>query len=169
MKFQRSNISSENQFREFWAAAVAYQKSAQLPFWLAYPEALIRNEISAGLHFSAFLSDGILMGYFSIAFSDALIWGEKEHGDAIYIHRMCINPACKGNRFAASVLNWACGFAAGSARKFVRMDTWEDNLQLVNYYIACGFRHIGNRHLGVVPELPAHYSSANLALFENEI
>jgi hypothetical protein len=55
VKIQRSNISSENQFRDFWAAAVSYQKSAQLPLWPSYPEEMIQNEIRAGFHFSAFL------------------------------------------------------------------------------------------------------------------
>jgi hypothetical protein len=49
------------------------------------------------------------------------------------------------------------------------MDTWGDNQRLVNYYVACGFQHIGNRQLGVVPDLPAHYNNANLALFENPV
>ena len=61
MKIQRSNISGENQFRDFWAEALAYQQSAQLPLWPEYPEALIRKEIEAGLHFSAFLPDGALL------------------------------------------------------------------------------------------------------------
>jgi hypothetical protein len=169
VKIQRSSISSENQFRDFWTAAVSYQKSAQLPLWPSYPEEMIQNEIRAGFHFSAFLPDGILLGYFSLALSDALIWGEKERGDAIYLHRMCVNPACKGNNFSASILMWAYGFAAGSRKKFIRMDTWGNNPRLVNYYVACGFRHVGNRQLGIVPDLPPHYANANLALFENQV
>jgi hypothetical protein len=49
------------------------------------------------------------------------------------------------------------------------MDTWGDIQRLVNYYIACGFQHVGNQRLGSVPDLPPHYSNANLALFENAV
>ncbi len=169
MKIHPSISSTASEFRDFWNAALAYQKSAQLPVWPSYPEQKIKDEIQAGLHFSVFLPEGILAGYFSLALSDALIWDEKERGDAIYIHRMCVNPERKGMNLAAAVLAWAYGHAIGSGRKFIRMDTWGGNQRLVNYYITCGFQHIGNRQLGLVPDLPPHYTNANLALFENAV
>jgi hypothetical protein len=43
------------------------------------------------------------------------------------------------------------------------------NRRLVDYYISCGFKHIRNRHLGDVPELPTHYSNIELAMFQNDI
>jgi hypothetical protein len=169
MKILRSTSFSTSEFRAFWNAALAYQKAAQLPLWPSYPEGKIKDEIQSGLHFSVFLPDNVLAGYFSLALSDELIWEEKERGDAIYIHRMCVNPMCKGKNLTASVLAWAYGYVTGAGRKFIRMDTWGDNHRLVNYYVACGFRHIGNRRLGSVPDLPSHYSHANLALFENAV
>jgi ribosomal protein S18 acetylase RimI-like enzyme len=169
MKIVRSTSSSESQFRDFWNAALSWQKSAGLPLWPPYPSEMIRAEILSGLHFSVFLPDGALAGYFSLALSDELIWEERERADAIYVHRMCVNPMCKGRKMAASVLTWAYGFATGAGRKFVRMDTWADNQRLLNYYIACGFRHLRNRQLAIVPGLPPHYKNANLALFENAV
>jgi ribosomal protein S18 acetylase RimI-like enzyme len=169
MKIHQSTLSSVAEFRNFWAAALAYQAAAQLPAWSPYPEEKINNEIAAGLHFSAFMPDGVLAGFFSVVLSDAMIWGSKEKGDAIYLHRMCVNPACRGKYLAASVLTWAYGYASGRGRKFVRMDTWGDNPRLVNHYVACGFQHIGNRQMGQAPDLLPHYKNANLALFENEV
>ena len=169
MRIHRSISYSASEFRDFWNAALTYQKAAQLPLWPPYPEAKINEEIQSRLHFSVFLPDNALAGYFSLALSDALIWQEKEQGDAVYIHRMCVNPACKGRNLTASVLTWAYGYAAGAGRKFIRMDTWGDNHRLVNYYVGCGFQHIGNRRLGSVPDLPPHYNHANLALFENAV
>ena len=169
MKIQTSTAANDNQFRDFWNAAIAYQTLNQLPLWPAYPEQKIKAEIQAGLHFSVFMPDNVLAGYFSLALADELIWGEKEQGDAIYIHRMCVNPARKGNNLTASVLAWAGGYARSSGRKFVRMDTWGDNQRLVDYYIACGFRHIGNRRLGAAPGLLPHYNNIHLALFENAV
>ena len=169
MKIHRSTPSNENMFRDFWNRAVSFQESNRLPLWPPYPEQMMKNEIRARLHFSVFMTDGVLAGYFSLALSDELIWGEKERGDAIYVHRMCVNPDRKGNKLAASVLSWAYGYATGAGRKFIGMDTWGDNPQLLNYYIACGYRHIANRQLGSVPGLPPHYKNINLALFENAV
>ena len=169
MKIRRSTLASEPEFSHFWTAALAYQKSVQLPLWPPYPKERIKDEIRSGLHFSVFLSDDVLVGYFSLVLADAVIWVEREQGDAVYIHRMCVNPARKGNNIAGAVLTWAQGYAAGSGRKYIRMDTWGDNPKLIRHYAACGFQHIGNRQLGLAPELPPHYNNANLALFENEI
>ncbi len=169
MEIRPSVASSESKFRDFWNAAVSYQASRQLPLWPTYPEESINDEIKAGLHFSVYMPDGVLAGYFSVALSDHQIWEEKEKGDAIYIHRVCVNPEQKGNKLIAAVLSWAYEYTLGIKRKFIRMDTWGDNKRLVNYYVACGFKHIGNRQLGIMPDLPAHYSNANLALFENPV
>ena len=169
MRIHPSTTSSENKFRDFWSAAISYQVSKQLPLWSPYPEQKIKDEIQTGLHFSVFTPDDVLAGYFSLALSDELIWNKEERGDAIYIHRMCVNPDRKGCNLTTSVLAWAYGYALGVGRKFIRMDTWGNNQRLVNYYVACGFRHIGNRQLGVAPELPPHYHNANLALFENAV
>jgi len=169
MKIIRSTSSAATEFRDFWNAALAYQKAAGLPLWPPYPSEKIETEIQSGLHFSAFLPDDVLAGYFSLALSDELIWEEKERGDAIYIHRMCGNPKCKGKNLAASILTGAYGFVTGAGRKFIRMDTWADNPRLLNYYISCGFRHVRNRQLGIVPGLLPHYKNINLALFQNEV
>jgi GNAT superfamily N-acetyltransferase len=169
MKIVDSVSSSEIEFREFWNAALAFQNAAGLPLWPSYPAETIETEIRLGLHFSVFLPDNILAGFFSLALTDELIWEEQERGNAIYIHRMCANPMCKGKNLAASILAWAYGFAADAGRKFIRMDTWADNPRLLNYYIACGFRHIRNRQLGIVPGLLPHYENINLALFENKV
>jgi hypothetical protein len=169
MKIHPSAIAHHGKFRTFWDAALAYQSSKQLPLWPSYPEERINEEIQTDLHFSAFMPDGTLAGYFSLALSDELIWNEKEKGDAIYLHRICVNPKRKGNNLTNYILSWAYGYALGTGRKFIRMDTWGDNQRLVNYYISCGFQHIGNRQLGEAPELPAHYNNANLALFENPV
>lgn len=169
MRIKTSNLSDEACFLAFWNAALVYQRENKLPLWPDYPATKIREEVQHGLHFSVFNPNDDLVGYFSVVLSDPVIWAGDEKGDAIYIHRMCVNPAVKGGRLAQYVLAWACGYAAAKKRKYVRMDTWGDNLRLVDYYTSCGFRHIRTRNLGDVPELPPHYNNAVLALFQNEI
>jgi GNAT superfamily N-acetyltransferase len=164
----RSSAGDEPRFREFWDAALAKQKASGIPLWPNYPANLIGEELSAGLHYSVFDSSKTLAGCFSLALADPLIWSE-EKGDAIYIHRMCVNPSSRGHGLAGHVLSWAYGFAAGAGRRYVRMDTWRDNKRLVDYYGTCGFRLIGERHIRGDHRLPAHYADIHLALFENDL
>lgn len=167
MRIRPSTQLDVHTFLEFWDSALAYQKVRQLPLWPPFPEGRIKEEVQAGLHFSSECSDGVLAGYFSVALSDELIWAGEEQGDAIYIHRMCVNPLRKGSNLARSVLAWANEYVSGLGRKFVRMDTWAENQRLVDYYVDCGFHYIGDRQLGDVPGLPPHYNNTRLALFQN--
>ncbi len=169
MIIARSSEVDEKRFRELWNHARAKQKESGIPPWPAYPAELIQTELRNGLHFSARGSDGQLAGCFSLALADPLIWAQEEKGDAVYIHRMCAYPAAKGNNLAAHVLSWAYGYAAGAGRKYVRMDTWRDNQRLIGYYVSCGYRHIGERHIIGDERLPAHYADIHLALFQNEL
>ena len=169
MQIRPSTFHSTHEFQQFWSAALAFQKSRNLPLWSNYPEALISDEIHNGRHFSAFLPDNTLAGFFSVAHSDPLIWEDRERGDAIYLHRMCASPAAKGHRFAGYVLAWAYGYATGLGRKFIRMDTWANTPTLVDYYEKCGFKLTGTRQMGVVSGLLPHYANSHLALFQNEV
>ena len=169
MRIHPSTSHSTPEFRQFWDAALAFQKSRNLPLWSSYPEALISDEIRDVRHFSAFLPDNTLAGFFSVTHSDPLIWEDRECGDAIYLHRMCVNPAAKGQCLAQYVLAWAYGYATGLGRKFIRMDTWANTPTLVDYYEKCGFKLIGARQMGVVSGLLPHYANSHLALFQNEV
>jgi predicted GNAT family N-acyltransferase len=169
MIIQKSKCSSLKEFETFWRAALTYQKERNLPLWSPFPEATISDEINESRHFSGCVSGNTLAGFFSITFSDPMIWGEAERGDAIYVHRMCVNPALRGDHFAGQVLAWACGYAVGMERKFVRMDTWAANQRLVDYYVKCGFKLIGCKTLRDVSGLLPHYRGQELALFENEV
>lgn len=169
MEIHNSRLPDIDSFRTFWDSAAEYQRARQLPVWPAFPEERIRNEIQTGLHFSARMPDDVVAGYFSLVLADELIWGEEEQGDAIYIHRVCVNPSRKGNNLSVAILEWAHGHASRLGRKFIRMDTWADNRRLVDFYISCGFHYIGDRQLGDVPELEPHYSNVKLALFQNSV
>ncbi len=125
--------------------------------------------MAAGLHFMGLRGDDLCVGFFSVTLGDRGIWGERDRDDGIYIHRMCVNPSARGERFSAAVLEWAYGYAAGRGRAFVRMDTWADNERLVAYYQGCGYRLVGFQDIGHDPSLSAHYHGIRLALFENPV
>ena len=167
MRVSNSTLAGERRFRAFWDAALDYQRAHGQPLWTPYPEALIRKEISEGLHYSVYTVAGELAGYFSTALADPLIWEDAEQGDAFYLHRMCVNPQMKGRQLSRHILNWACGSAAARGRKYVRMDTWGDNQPLVDHYLACGFVYLKSRMMGEAQGLPGHYKGIRLAMFQN--
>jgi ribosomal protein S18 acetylase RimI-like enzyme len=169
MLIKRSAASDEGRFLEFWNRALAAQRASGFPLWPEFPAEMTRREIRDGGHFSAHDPNGLLVGYFSLAMTDPVIWAAEERGDAVYIHRMCVNPEAKGNHFARHVLSWACGYAARAGRQYVRMDTWRDNPRLVEYYASCGFRRFADRHVRGDHRLPAHYADIHLTLFQNEL
>jgi hypothetical protein len=106
MRIKRSNLADEPCFQAFWTAALSYQEKAGAPLWSAYPLTKIREEVCNGLHFSVLRPDDFLVGYFSVALSDPVIWDADEKGDAIYVHRMCVSPEARGCRLAQYVLAW---------------------------------------------------------------
>ena len=169
MKIIRSAQAQLSSMRQYWDVARAYQTDHGLPSWGEFPADLIAEEIRQGHHFTAYDDDSECIGYFSLANSDAEIWGEDEKGDAIYIHRMCVNPAKKGKGFTDHVLSWTYGYGIASRKKFVRMDTWAANGPLVEYYRACGFKLVRTKQLGSMPKLLGHYNNIALALFQNDL
>jgi len=169
MQIIRSKAENIDVFQSLWSAALAYQKEKDYPLWPNFPSDLIKGEITEHLHYSAFSAQNELLGYFSLALSDPFIWEDEDKEDAIYIHRMCVNPHTKSSKLANSVLIWAYGYAQEANRSFIRMDTWANNQNLVEYYIKCGFKHIRTKQLGEMPMLPKHYSNCKLAMFQNEI
>ncbi len=157
------------EFREYWDAAVAYQTRYGVARSPVFPDSIIAGEIGVERHFMALRDDEVCAGFFSVTASDRGIWGERDRDDAIYIHRMCVNPLAKGGSLASDALKWAYGYAAGRGRRFVRMDTWGDNDRLIDYYKACGYRPAGFKDIGNDPGLSAHYHGIRLALFENPV
>jgi ribosomal protein S18 acetylase RimI-like enzyme len=97
---------------------------------------------------------------------EQVIWREREAGDSLYIHRMVVNPACKGKRLFGEVLGWATRHAKSKGLRFVRMDTWADNPPLISYYASFGFRFVEYFTLPDSPELPVHNRRLRVALME---
>lgn len=77
-----------------------------------------------------------------------------------------MNSNFKRQRQFEKVLNWAIQFAQQNNLKFVRMDTWADNENLINYYKSFGFKLIENYKTTNAPELPMQNRNLNVALLE---
>lgn len=67
------------------------------------------------------------------------------------------------------IKEWALEFGRKHGKKFVRMDTYGGNHNLMDYYVAFGFDFLGLVTLGESTDLPKHYQDATLSLFEVKV
>ena len=84
-------------------SAIAYQRKNTYPVWKGYDKNALIKDIEEGNQYKITMGKDIAM-LFSVCYSDPLIWGERENGNALYLHRIVVNPAYKGNKLFAMVL-----------------------------------------------------------------
>lgn len=148
--------------------AINYQKSKGYPVWNGYDKNVLKTDIEKKLQFKIVEENNILC-VFSICLSDPIIWREKENGNAIYLHRIVVNPKFKGQRQFDKILNWTIQFAQNNNLKHIRMDTWGDNENIINYYQSFGFKFIENFTTPITEDLPIQHRNLYLTLLEYEI
>lgn len=145
--------------------AVAYQKTKFNKHWLPFDRHLVETEIAEGRQWKI-IEGGQVACVFAIAYDDPFIWADKNADPAIYLHRIVTHSAFRGGGYVKSIIKWAITHAKENNKKFIRMDTWGDNEELINYYIQCGFNFLGTTTPKATENLPKHYSAIYLSLFE---
>ncbi|MGQ7947329.1 GNAT family N-acetyltransferase [Flavobacterium sp. WC2509] len=152
----------------FFEEAITYIKKNNYVGWTTYDKNCIKQDISKKLQFKIKIENDILC-IFSICFSDALIWRKMEKGDAIYLHRIVVNPKLKGQKQFEKILKWVIELANKKELKYVRMDTWADNSNIIEYYKSYGFQFIENYTTLNTPELPVQHRNLKVALLEMKL
>lgn len=145
--------------------AVAYQKTKFNKHWLPFDRKMVEKEIDESRQWKIMEGDDVAC-IFAIAYDDPFIWGEKNADPAIYIHRIVTNPLFKGRNYVKKIIEWSKEHARENEKKFIRMDTWGDNEELISYYKNCGFDFLGSVTPSTTENLPKHYSAIYLGLFE---
>ena len=148
--------------------AIIYIKKNNYVGWTTYDKNFIKQDIEKNLQFKITTENDILC-FFSICYSDALIWREMEKGDAIYLHRIVVNPLFKGQKQFEKILNWIKKFVAEKELKYIRMDTWAENSNIIEYYKSFGFKHIEDYTTPNTPELPDQHRNLKVALLEMKL
>ncbi len=133
--------------------------------WNGIDQSALHQDIDRGLQYKIIQGSDILC-LFSVQYSDPFIWRDRDQNDAIYLHRVVVNPEFKGKRQFEKVVRWATQFAKDNALKYVRMDTWADNRKIIDYYLTFGFRFVENYHTGDEPALPVQNRNLDVALLE---
>lgn len=145
--------------------AIRYQEAKNSPAWKGFDKNALVTDVK-NLNLYKVVLDSQIGIVFSVVYSDKVIWREREKGDAVYLHRIVVNPAFKGQRLFAFILTWTIGHAKQKGLNFIRMDTWEDNFALIDYYKSFGFSFIENFTTPNSLELPSHNRNLPLALLE---
>lgn len=145
--------------------AIKLKRKNSYKVWDIIDEVALPKDIENNLQFKIH-HDDIILCVFTIQYNDPFIWQDKDQNDAVYLHRIVTNPNFKGHRLFEKVLTWAIQFAKQNKRKHLRMDTWADNHQLINYYKSFGFRFIENYKTTDTEELPLQNRNLNVALLE---
>ena len=154
----------------FWLfeQAMELQGKNDYKVWEGIDKGALQKDIDEGLQYKI-VKDNDILCIFSIQYNDPFIWRGRDQNDAIYLHRIVVNPNFKGQKQFQKVLNWAVQFAKRSNLKFVRMDTWADNKKIIDYYKSFGFEFIENYKTPNAVELPIQNRDLNVALLEIEV
>ena len=153
---------------DLYGKAIEFQKTVFDKHWLGFDNELVRQEIDENRLWKILEADAIAC-IFSVAYEDPIIWGEDSSDSAMYIHRIVTNPEFRGRGYVKAIVEWARTHAYENALRYIRMDTWGDNLKLKDYYTGSGFEYKGAVTPADSPTLPKHYSGINLGLFEIDL
>lgn len=170
INYQIENTSTDDLgfIYTLFEAAIDYIKKNNYVGWTTYDKNFIQQDIDKQLQFKITKGNDLLC-IFSICFSDELIWRELEKGDAIYLHRIVVNPAFKGQKQFEKILDWIIKFAKEKGLKYIRMDTWADNPNIIEYYKSYGFQFLENYTTPNTPELPDQHRNLKVALLEMKL
>lgn len=148
--------------------ATAYQKSKSNYHWQPFDHLLIADEIKERRHWKI-VKDETVVCIFSTSTDDSLIWGKKDDESSLYLHRIATDPDHRGNNYVPFIIEWVKSNAKRTGVKSIRLDTFSENQNLVDYYLKCGFTLLKAVTLKKSKHLPKHYHNASLGLFEIRI
>jgi ribosomal protein S18 acetylase RimI-like enzyme len=165
MRVEPATLDDLPSVRAAYADAREIQRERGAIVWPEFAAAAIVAEVEGERLFRV-TDEGALVGVFSVAYEDEAIWGERERGAHIYLHRIARVATYPGRGFLDAVLGWARKRCRMLRRAGLRMDTWASNEALIALYEREGFHVVSRRRIGTDPRLPAHYHGREFALLE---
>ena len=168
MRFENAISADFDTIFHLYDRAIEFQKTVFDKQWLGFDAELVNREIRERLLWKI-VENGSVACIYSVAYEDPIIWGPESHLASMYIHRIVTNPKFRGRGYVAKIVEWAREHAAENDLRYIRMDTWADNLKLKEYYTGCGFEWKGTVSPEDSPTMPAHYRGIQLGLFEMDL
>ena len=96
--------------------------------------------------------------------TDQMVWGD-DGGCGLYIHRLASSRHGAG----AILIQWARVVAAWRCKRWLRLETWQENRALRDYYERQGFRHVRDAVFAPDSPLPADYRGTRKSLYQIEL
>ena len=153
---------------ELFNHSIQYQEKHGYPVWRDYDQGAIIRDIENRNQYKIKIGSEIGI-VFSVAYADKIIWRTMDKGDAIYLHRIVVNPALKGQKLFGLILGWSIRHAKQKGLDFIRIDTWAANPTIINYYKGFGFEFVENYTTPDSMELPQHNRKLALTLLEYRV
>lgn len=152
----------------FFDHSINYQEKHGYPVWKNYDKNAIVKDIKSNNQYKI-VADSNTAIVFSVCYNDKIIWRHLEKDDAVYLHRIVVNPDFKGQKLFGVILDWAIKHCQEKGLKNVRMDTWAANETIVNYYKGFGFNFVENYTTPDTEALPEHNRNLALTLLEYKV
>ena len=153
---------------EFFEHSIHYQEKNGYPVWRHYDKNVVVKDVEDKNQYKIIV-DSIPAMVFSVRYNDKLIWRDLDQDDAIYLHRIVVNPEFKGRKLFGTILEWAIDHVRKKGLRFIRIDTWAANPTIINYYRSFGFDVIENYTTPDSAELPIHNRNLSLTLLEYKV
>ncbi|QQR97014.1 MAG: GNAT family N-acetyltransferase [Sphingobacteriales bacterium] len=167
MKIETANSNDLATIFQLYDMATSFQKTVYEKQWEGFEQSLIEKEIEENRLWKI-SADKQTICVFSINFNDILFWQEKDKQPSIYIHRIALHNDFRGKSIMQKIIDWAKIYCKENGKQFIRIDTWGENLKLIDYYKKCGFTHIETIDLDNTKGMPKHYKG-KLALLEMQV
>jgi ribosomal protein S18 acetylase RimI-like enzyme len=165
LRIEPATVHHLDVVRAAYSDARATQRAQGASLWPVFSDESIVAQIASGQLFGVMAADA-LVGVFTVAYEDAAIWGQRERGAHVYLHRIARVSSYAGRGLMDAVLEWARDHCRALGREGIRMDTWATNERLIALYVRYGFRVLERRRIGNDPRLPPHYHGNEFALLE---
>lgn len=147
--------------------ARAWHEAKGVDVWSAFDATQIASDVAQGKVFVARMF-GQVCGTVTLVDSDALVWGSDD-GQAIYVHRLTTSRKLAGKGIGGDILQWAGGFAKQRGKRYLRLDTWNENPGMRDYYERHGFRHVRDKFFPIGSPLPVDYGGTTKSLYELDL
>lgn len=168
MEILNSNINDLDLIFSFYEEATLFQKTKFHKNWQSFDWEMVKKEILEKKQYKI-ISEGKVAAIFAVAYSDPKIWKEKDLEPSLYLHRIVSHSDFKGKFLVKEIINWSIQQAKNLNLKYIRLDTFSGNTNLIEYYIKCGFNLVGVTTMEKSKDLPSHYAGTSLALLEIKI
>jgi GNAT superfamily N-acetyltransferase len=113
----------------------------------ALPRRVVEDGIARGEVFVVRAADA-LVATLQLEESDPGTWG-PDAGDAVYVHRLCVERTGAGDGLGLRLLDWAGSSARARGRRLLRLDCVASNDALRRYYARAGFAERGEVDVGI--------------------